>query len=305
MIMKIRGRSLLKAAISIAAILLVVVSCEAQSDLEKAVKQFDAQQVTGYIQPVTDLFGTNMNSGYSHSGAISTWGFYFRLDIVGMASMIQDAQKTYDALTPAGFNPGSFQAPTVFGGKATRVTDLGTGLTYSSPADGVINASVFPLIVPQLTLGNIFGTQVVIRYVTLPKMSGDNIPNLTMWGLGARHSISQYFPFVPVDMAAGIYFNSFTFGDFFDFKGVAVNAVASKSFSILTLYGMLQWEKSTMNLSYTPSDAMSPVVNLSMTGANTFRFTAGLELGLGPIKLFGDANFGSVTAFSAGIGFGG
>ena len=57
-----------------------------------------------------------------------------------------------------------------------------------------------------------------------------------------------------------------------------------------------------MNLSYTPA-GLAPVT-VELSGANNFRFTAGLDLGLGPIHLFGDGNFGSVTAVSAGIGFG-
>lgn len=301
---RIRCFGTFAAAVLLAALFVAAMPCQAQTDLEKAIKQYNASQVIGFIQPITDLFGTNMNSGFSHSAEISPSGFYFRLDIVGMASMVQDAQKTYNALTPQGFNPGSFSAPTVFGGKGTEVADVSTGLTYRS-SDGILNTSVFPLIVPQLTLGNIYGTQFSVRYIALPKMNSDKVPNVALWGVGVRHSISQYVPSIPVDLAAGVYYSSFTFGDYIDAKGVAINAQASKRFSILTLYADLQWERSTMNLTYTSTDAANPLVDISMTGANTFRFTAGLQLGLGPLKLFGDVNFGSVTTLSAGIGFGG
>jgi hypothetical protein len=294
----------LSATVLLASLFVAAMPCQAQSDLEKAFKQYNAAQVVGYIQPISDLFGTNMNSGFTHSAEISPSGFYFRLDIVGMASMVQDAQKTYTLLTPPGFNPGSFSAPTVFGGKSTVVQDVNTGLTDRS-SDGILNTTVFPLIVPQLTVGNLFGTQFSVRYIALPKLNSDKVPNVSLWGVGARHSISQYIPAVPIDLAAGVYYSSFTFGDYIDAHGVAINAQASKSFSILTLYADLQWEKSTMNLKYTSTDAANPLVDISLTGANTFRFTAGLQLGLGPLKLFGDANFGSVTTFSAGFGFGG
>ncbi|MGA9118892.1 MAG: DUF6588 family protein [Bacteroidota bacterium] len=275
-----------------------------QTELENTLKQYGASAVTGYIQPITDLFGANMHSGYYHSADVEKFGFHFRFDIVAMAAAVTDNQKTYTLNTPAGFTPATVQTATVFGGAAGEVTDPHTGSTYRAPADGLINTTYLPLAVPQVTIGNIYGTQATIRYITLPKMSGDKIPDITLWGVGARHSISQYLPTVPLDLAAGIYFNSFTFGDLIDFKGVAINAQASKSFSVLTIYGGLQWEKSSMSLKYTSADATNFPVDITMDGVNAFRFTAGLNIGLGPLHLFADANMGSITAFSGGIGFG-
>jgi hypothetical protein len=45
-------------------------------------------------------------------------------------------------------------------------------------------------------------------------------------------------------------------------------------------------------------------VDLTLDGKQSFRAKLGVNIGLGPIALFGDANFGSVTILSAGIGFG-
>ena len=276
-------------------------AARSQTDFENTIRQFNGDAIQGWIQPVADMFGANMHSGYYHSAEIEPWGFHMRLDIVGMASMVKDDQKTYTVKTPAGFTPATAQAPTVFGGKASSIPNPVAGLQpWTTGSDGVFNTSYFPLAAPQLTIGNIYGTQLMARFVTTPTI--ENVPKVTMWGLGGRHSISQYFAAFPVDVAAGINFNSFTFGDMIDFKGVAFNAQASKSWSILTVYTGLQWEKSTMNLSYTPN-GLAPV-SVALSGANNFRFTAGLDLGLGPIHLFGDGNFGSVTAVSAGIGFG-
>jgi hypothetical protein len=137
----------------------------------------------------------------------------------------------------------------------------------------------------------------------VPKLNQD-VPNVKLWGVGFRHSISQYLPSLPIDIAAGLMYNNFTFGDIIDCKGMDVHAEASKTLSILTVYGGVQWEQSTVNLHYVSTTDNSSV-SMSITGSNTFRFTAGLMISLGPIHLFGDANFGSVTALSAGIGFGG
>ncbi len=286
----------------VALVLLGVSTVSAQSDMEKVVKQFTDQSVIGYIQPIADMFGANMNSGYFHTAAIEQSGFHLSFDMIGMATMLSDGQKGYTATAPPGFNPATFQTATMFGGKGAVVTDAATGLSYRG-SDGVFNTQVFPLAVPQLTLGNLYGTQVLIRYIPIPKM--DNFPNVTLWGIGARHSISQYLPDVPVDLAAGIFYSSFTVGDFINYKGLAINGEASMSWSILTVYSGLQWEKSSMDLSYVSQDVSHTSVSVTMDGANTFRFILGVGLGLGPLKIFGDANFGSMTTFSAGFGFGG
>lgn len=298
-----RAFSPLAIAVLAVALLLGAGSARSQSELEKTLKQYGEETVKGYIQPVSDMFGANMNSGYFHTADVEAWGFHLSLDIVGMAAMVKDDQKMYTASAPAGFNPTTFQTATVFGDKGTEVVDQATGARYRG-SDGIVNAQYFPLAVPQLTLGNIYGTQVTVRYLPVPKIGDDKFPEIKLWAVGARHSVSQYLPEFPVDLAAGAYYSSFTLGDFINYKGLAINAQASKSLSILTLYTGLQWEKSTMNLSYTANDAAQTSVNLDLPGANSFRFLAGLQLALGPIKFFGDANFGSVTTLSAGIGFG-
>jgi hypothetical protein len=116
--------------------------------------------------------------------------------------------------------------------------------------------------------------------------------------------VSQYLPSVPLDIAGHFFYNRFRVGDLINVSGISIGAEASKSISVLTFYGGFAWEQSTMNLKYTPSNATEPLVDLTLDGANNFRFTLGLGLNLAFFSVFGDANFGSVTNFTAGIGFG-
>lgn len=284
------------------ATLLVVQVSPAQSDLENVLKQYTSQTVKGYIQPMADLFGANLNAGLYHSAAIPENGLKFEIDLVGMGSTVGDDQKTYTLQLPASFAQGSMKAPTIFGPKATLVTDPTTGLQFK-PTDGLIDASLFPLAVPQLTIGAIAGTEANIRFITTPSISNEKFPKTTLWGIGARHSISQYLPEPPLDIAAGIFYSKFTVGDIIDCSGLSIGAQASKSFSVLNLYGGLAWEQSTMNLSYKPT-ASSTSVDVDLDGANNFRFTVGAGLHLAVLNIFADANFGSITNFSGGIGFG-
>lgn len=274
----------------------------AQSDLEKTLQQFNATDVKGYIQPLADLFGANMNAGMFNSAEIAKNGFHLSLEIVGMGSVVGDNQKNYTLNAPAGFNPATFSTATMFGGRRDSVVDTKTNLKYFGIADGFVNTSIFPLAAPQLTIGDIYGTRAIIRLIATPSIKA--FPSATLWGIGLQHSISQYVPAIPVDVAAHVFFSQFRFGDLVDFSGTSIGVEASKSLSILRVHGGLAWEKSSMEVKYTPVNTTIPAVDITMDGANTFRATIGLGLHIVFFSVFADANFGSITNFSAGIGFG-
>ncbi len=294
--------------------LLIASNAGAQdNELDRALKQFSTGgTVSGYLQPIADCFGANMNSGWYQSASIPTMGIHVQLSIVGMVSMIGDGQKTFNEQLPPGYSATSFKAPTVFGPKEGAVyTDPNSGLTYGG-SGGIFNTPIFPWGVPQLTIGSVYGTEATVRYIATPSIgNGDSqngtsssFPSASMFGLGVRHSISQYLPLVPVDLAAGFLYNSVRLGDIVSFKSFAIGAQVSKSYAILTLFGGLQWERSTLSLSYQPSLAGAWPVTVDMNGANSVRLTAGLNISLGLFKLFADANLGSVTTFSGGLGLG-
>ena len=46
--------------------------------------------------------------------------------------------------------------------------------------------------IPQLEIGSLFGTEALIRFIP-PVNMGSNIGKFAFWGIGLKHSISQYF----------------------------------------------------------------------------------------------------------------
>jgi hypothetical protein len=286
-------------------LLLLAAQASAQSELEKAIQQYNSSAITGYIQPIADLFGANMHAGYYHSAYVPHSGFSLGFDLIAMGAIVTDEQKSYLADAPAGFTPSTFKTATVFGEKGTTIADANVpGLTYKG-SDGVLNTSIFPLAVPQLRIGSLFGTEAVIRFIAIPSMGEDKFPQISLWGVGARHSISQYIPKSPLDIAASVFYSNFHVGDLIKANGLSLGVQASKSIKILILYGGMAWEKSSMNLAYKSTDptAAAPI-DVNLDGANKFRATVGVGISLGIFKVFADANFGSVTNYSGGIGFG-
>jgi len=300
-----RGRLVPLVCVLVGLVLLLAVDAPAQSELEKAIRQYNSSGVTGYIQPIADLFGANMHAGYYHSAYIPQSGFSLGFDLIAMGAIVTDEQKSYLADAPAGFSPATFKTATVFGGKGTTIQNASVpGLEYKG-SDGVFNTSIFPLAVPQLRIGSIYGTEAVIRFIAIPSIGEDKVPEISLWGVGARHSISQYIPDSPLDIAASAFYSNFHVGDLITAKGLSFGVQASKSIKILMLYGGMSWEKSTMNLSYKSTDpTAASLIDVDMDGANKFRATVGVGISLGIFKVFADANFGSVTNYSGGIGFG-
>lgn len=68
--------------------------------------------------------------------------------------------------------------------------DLPQGLNINSIVAGM----------PQIEIGSLFGTELTLRYI--PRIDlGKNIGKFTFWGVGLRHSISQYIPNPYIDFA--------------------------------------------------------------------------------------------------------
>lgn len=278
----------------------------AQSSLEDALAQYSATSVQGYIKPLVDLFGANMNSGF-FSGRAVPGGISIRLSLIGMASSVDEEQKTYTASTPTGFDPPTFETATIFGGPGTTVTDANNPALQYRGSDGLINTSLFPLAVPQLSVGGFFGTEALVRFIATPTFGdNDEFPKTSLVAFGVRHNVGKYLgAALPVDLGVGVMYSTFKIGDLVKVTGLTIGAQASKTVALLTVYGGAAWEKTTMNLTYTSTDpSASGTVDIDLDGANTFRVTAGLSLKLLVARIFADANLGSVTSFSGGLSFG-
>ncbi len=275
----------------------------AQSDFETAIGQYSEDQVKGYVQPFADLFSADMNSGHYYYANIPRAGLTLRLEIIPMAAMVGDDQKQYDLPLPWG---GTGKAPTIFGDP--------NSVTFTNPSGGsllatggLLKASVMPFIVPQLRVGSILGTEATVRWMSTGAFSNETFPTTTLFGFGIRHSISQWFDVLPLDVAAGYFYNHLNTEGLIDFGSSAFGIQVGKSFGIAGVYGGLQYESSTMKLTYTYTDpftSQSQSVAVDLETANSVRFTVGGALSFGFMSIFADANFSSVTNFSGGVAFG-
>ena len=113
-----------------------------------------------------------------------------------------------------------------------------------------VNQSSVPMAMPQIAVSTL-GTELMLRYI--PAIDIEDV-SFDLFGIGVKHSISQYIPLVPVDIAVQIMYNKFSLeGPDLSIatSNLAFNAHASRSFGLVTLYGGLQYESTTLDLDYT------------------------------------------------------
>ncbi len=278
-------------------------------------------------------FGLNLYVGIKVNAAVipssdQTFSMSY-LDTVAFAESYGSHNFTFKIPTTFTVN----NAPTVFGDKNTAgVINIGVhqdttvdvpgvgSHTFTldstgqvSTIEGLGKIPLAPLPVPQIGLGSIFGTDIFIRY--LPKIKIGDYGSVQLLGYGIRHDISQYIPFCPVDLALQLGWQNFSVSDSAGNKvlkesAFAANVEVSKTFAIVTLYGGLQVESSSMDVNYNLVPAASTVdpnpqpipISFSIKGKNNFRALLGVTLGLGPLTINGDYNIGAVNSVSAGIG---
>ncbi len=332
-----------------AAFLLVLGRPAGAQDLSATLGRVGTEYATSYAEPLTDAVGANLNTGLFHTARIGDgrWGLDLYVGLKAFGAMVPESRKAFSltladsADLPISIGsetvtvrvPGTVtltDAPTIFGDttapQGSMIVDHDTTISYLGivlPAafdtsvayetiGGLVDLPVFPSAVPQIGIGSLLGTDVVIRW--LPQIDAADYGGIELFGLAVRHSVSQYIPLLPFDVAVQLAWQRVTADDG-DESNVhlttfATNVQLSKHFGALTLYGGLQSERSVVDIQYASvlleqadGSAGDPIrISLSTTGRNTSRAVAGFSLYLGPVVFNADANVGRVTVFSTGLG---
>jgi hypothetical protein len=274
-----------------------------QDVVSEALSQLSSTNVRGYVQPIVDGFGANLNSGLYHSPGLDRTGLHARLEIVGSGTLVGEPQRYYYATPPAPFDQEPVRTATILGGTGSTVTGP-AGVEYQFQ-NGQIRADLFGMGTPQLTVGNFFGTEAIVRYAVAPSVR--EFPRSSLLGFGLRHSISQYLPMLPFDATVGAFRQDLRIGGIIAVNSTNVALMVGKSVSIFTLYGGMQYESTSIDVDYvytgygaTPDTKIS----LSYASAGVLRWTTGFGINLIGMNLSTDIGFGRVTVVTGSIGVG-
>ena len=238
--------------------------------------------LTAYLKPLANSFGADMNSGwYSTAKPHKLLGFDLTLS---MSVAITPASDNSFNLSNLGLSTNCVFAKNTYSPSFTGSSTGAAAVNYNLTSNGhTINVASFtlpsgtgdhfiPLPMLQAGIGLPFETEIDVRYVpNLPLASSENVQ---LEGLGIKHSIKQYIPFIK-------------YAPFFHL-------------SIFAGYTIIK--ENTGFSSFTPSDLGSSVSNKT-TGISWANQSMGVQIKAFTGDLVASFDIPLIT-FYAGIGFG-
>jgi hypothetical protein len=280
----------------------------AAAQIEDQLSAYTGANAEGYLQPLVDAIGTNLNGGLYHSARIPVSGFHVSLETPVVAVLFADDDATFEAVTEDGFTPEqTVDAPTVIGAGEATIVEGDEGTSFAFPGGFDLNS--FALAVPQLRIGNYMGTEALVRYIAVN--TGDvEIGDISLIGFGLRHNINQYFgEDFPVDLAGGFFWQSFTIGDdLLDSTALSVGVQASKRYGTTFAfepYAGVSMDSFGMDVSYESTASGEPEqVEFSFDNEMTARLTLGATLSASIISANAEYFVGGQSGFSFGVSFG-
>ncbi|MEN9281287.1 MAG: hypothetical protein RL594_222 [Bacteroidota bacterium] len=213
---------------------------------------------------------------------------------------------------------------------------LPTSLTLPPGA----NMSSITAAVPQVEIGAIYGTELLIRLIPAVRFN-DNVGDFSFWGVGLKHSLSQYFPERWFDLAVQGVYQGTTLTNTIGLTESKLEANATiRSFSVqagkrlwdvVDLYGAYAYEHIDVTSSYTyalphetqvqlgllpldppggkstptadrPGDT-TPQTSTVLTENVNHKFIVGASAQLGPVRAALDLNISSFNIVSLAIAY--
>ncbi len=321
-------------------LILIVMVTVLFADVQEKLEQFGKDNGIVYVKPLVTAFGTTMNTGLFNTAKVLK-PFTFGLNVNVMAAFVPKEDKTFMAIRPDFYienplNPGEniylyadeeLESATVFGkdGATFEHNSLLNdptllallGLTQSDvnsldiPLPDGANLPAVPFLMPQFNLGLPFGNEIMVR--GMPKVEIDkDIGDFGFWGVGLKHSVDQYIPLIPIDIAIQASYQNLYVGDILTFSNFNANLEVSKKLLMWTLYTGVGFDKTNVTAEYEYTyktlnqdneiEEVEQKIKFDVDGENDVRMTAGFRFSLLLLKLYADYTISNYSVFNAGIG---
>jgi hypothetical protein len=287
--------------------LLVLSHAPAAAQVDANLSSYTGKNAEGYLKPLQEGFGAALNDAWFRTAAIPKAGFQLNVELKSMFTKFGDEDRTFTAETEDGFFQGgqqnvSVEAPTVIGDTTAARVEGDNGTVAYMP--GGLDVGSLGVAVPQVTIGGFMGTQAVLRYIAVD--TGDaEVGDLSLFGFGVRHSISQYFMAPPVDIAASFFYQNFELGgNLVDATGISFGVQGSKNFGVLEPYLGLGYDTFSMSVEY-ESEAADEKLDVEFDDVSNLHITGGLGINLlSFLHLHGEINSSSQTSYALGLSLG-
>lgn len=300
-------RRILATTLALALLGLAVLSPPASAQLSENLGALTGDNARKYLGPLPDALSGTMNSAIFTSGKVPRMGLNFSIGVKVMGVKFADEDRLFTPTDPAGFTSVApiQQAPTVVGG-GSAVTQTGQGgATLYYP--GGFDLGEFAFAAPQLSIGSVMGTRAVVRWFAMNFASDNFIDKISFFGVGAQHSLSQYVPMLPIDLALGVFYQKFKIDDsLLDTQAFHIDITGSRSFPILQPYGAIGIDSFKMDAAYQDTSVPGSPVDIAVDfdRKTNVHLTAGVLANLAFATLHAEANIAATNGVAVGISFG-
>ncbi|HKK71527.1 MAG TPA: DUF6588 family protein [Candidatus Krumholzibacteria bacterium] len=285
-----------------AALLMLPVAASAQ--LEENLSSYTENNATGYLEPFRDTISAGLGSGLFTTAEIPRSRPYFQLGMRAMLVQFSDDDRTFEATAEDYFpGTGTYDAPTVIGDTDPDPVAGPGGTSFQFP--GGLDIDRLPIAAPQLSVGGFLGTEAMVRFFT-GEFGDDDIGDISLFGIGLRHSVSQYVPASPVSIAASVMYQTFEIGDgLVDFSQTSLGVQASRRFPVVEPYAGLALHMSSMSSEYEFDATGDPeTLEVDFDDETNVQLTLGATLHLLVFRLNGELGVGDQTTYTLGLSLG-
>lgn len=289
------------------ALLALLPAAGARAQVEGNLSVYGPENARGYLEPLKDAIGSGLAAGVYNTAHIEPQGFRLRVEARAMLINFGDGDRTFQARTESYFpTDATVNAPTVVGDtRSVQVDDTGSGATFTFP--GGLNMDRLALAVPQVVVGGVKGTELMVRYIAVQiGDDGNEIGDLSLFGIGGRHSLSQYMSGSKFDLAAMAMYQSLKLGDdFVDTSQFSLGLQGSRRFKVVEPYVGVALNSLSMDLEYDAQQGgSSSRQSVEFDGDTGLGFTLGTALHLSLLHLNAELQFTDQTTFAFGLGVG-
>ncbi len=254
-----------------------------------------------YIRPYANIMGANLNAGWYNTAKPHKLGG-FDITVTTSIAFAPSSALSYDLSKLQGLS-ATIGGPSTIAPTAAGKMDARPELVYSADVPNPVTGNTesfelakirhpngsglkfLPLPMGQVSLGLVFGTDVTVRY--LPKLRIGDHGQVGVFGIGGRHSISQWIPvlkqlkFINIAVQGGytkvssaVHLNMEPIAEVeipnppswndqylnMDISGWTLNLIASQSIPILTVYEGIGFSNSLVELAMTGHYPINTIV---------------------------------------------
>ncbi|MBP6874495.1 MAG: hypothetical protein KBD56_00335 [Candidatus Eisenbacteria bacterium] len=274
------------------------------AQLEENVLGLTDENLEGYLEPLQTGLSATMNSAIFRTGHVPTEGFHFSIGVTAMAIGYDDVDRTYIPTDPDGFTSlgDPVPVPTIVGDLEGVVVAGEDNLTQIYP--GGFDLEVFEIGVPQISIGSLQGTRLLGRFLALD-LGDSDLGDFSYIGFGIQHSITQWVPSLPADVAVGAFIQSFEIGDdVIKAKAFHANVTASRQFSVLQPYLGLGYDSLSLDVKSEDEEDPEFSIDAALEQQGDFHLTLGLLAKVPVVAFFFEYNAAAADGFSLGVDFG-